>query len=153
MLEQFSIWAVHIISAFLLTSSLLSFSAKRGARPIEISYSLPAEQLSLHEPVVMTFSVRNATPADVHLDLGQDRKGGFLLSVTRPDGVKIELQPYSRDGISLAGRVSVGPGQSFTQNIVLNEWYDFQTPGRYLLEARLAEPISITDGSGSLADS
>jgi hypothetical protein len=109
-----------------------------------IKYSLPTHRLVLHEPVVLEFSVKNETNTRVVLNLGQDRKGGYEFSVTPPGGEKLRLRRYAHAGIARVGRLSIEPGLIFSQRLILNEWYDFATPGRYDLEGRLVEPIEGT---------
>lgn len=114
---------------------------------VKISYSLPRSQ-GLHQPVVVTFQIKNDTTQVVGLDLGRNRKGGFLLTVTNPDGTAQQLPRYEREGISQRGTLSVQPGTSFSQRLVVNEWLnDFKTPGKYTIEARLANPIMVGESS------
>jgi hypothetical protein len=114
------------------------------SKAVSVSYSLPTTQLSLHEPIVIAVQINNETTQGVSLDLGQDKKGGFLFTVTSPDGTTLQLPQYSREGISQYGNVSVQPGESFSQRLILNEWYNhFNVPGKYILGARLTTPIVI----------
>lgn len=111
---------------------------------VVIKYSLPTHRLVLHEPVVLEFSVKNETNTAIVLNLGQDRKAGYEFSVDPPGGEKLKLRRYRHSGIARVGRLSIEPGQAFSQRLILNEWYDFPTPGRYGLEGRLVEPIEGT---------
>lgn len=132
---------------FLLASYAVTEGASRpqdaAKTDFSISYSLPATELSLHEPILINFKITNETTQVVSLDLGQDRKGAFLFTVTSPDGTTIRLPQYRHNGIAQYGNVSVRPGESFSQPLLLNEWYDnFNTPGKYILDARLTTPIA-----------
>jgi hypothetical protein len=105
---------------------------------------LPPTPLSLHEPIIINFQIKNEGRQVVSLDLGQDTKGGFLFTVTSPDGTALHLPQYRHEGISQYGSVSVQPGESFSQTLILNEWHDdFKIPGKYKLEARLTTPILV----------
>ncbi len=107
---------------------------------VSVSYSLPTAQVSLHEPIVINFQVDNETARVIGLDLGQDRKGEFVFTVTSPEGATLHLPQYRHNGISQYGTVSVQPGESFSQSLLLNEWYDnFNVPGKYVLGARLTK--------------
>src|SRR6266849_3631434 len=66
---------------------------------INVSYSFPT-QLTVRAPVVVTFRINNKSTQVVSLDLGQDRKGGFLFTVTHPDGTILKLPEYKHEGIS-----------------------------------------------------
>lgn len=125
----------------------------QAASGVSISYSFPQQQLSLNQPVVVTFMARNESSRPIKLDLGQDRKGGYSFTVTQPDGVRLRLSQYSREGISELSILSLQPSQSFSQRLILNEWYDFKIPGRYQLEGRLIEPILFADGTTANRDS
>jgi hypothetical protein len=140
---------------FALAFSLISFAASAGevqvqnAGPpsktgVSISYLFPPTQLSLHEPIVINFQIKNETAEVVSLDLGQDRKGEFLFSVTSPDGTILHLPKLRHEGLSQYGSVSVQPGGTFALRLLLNEFYDkFNMPGKYKLEARLTTPIVV----------
>jgi hypothetical protein len=118
------------------------------AQDVTTSYSLPSQKITLHQPVIVTFKVINATGTPVSLDLGYDRKGGFAFSLTGPDGVKLELPVYGiREGLSLIGTVSIQPRGTYAQTLILNEWYNFAIPGEYKLEGRLTNPILVNNGS------
>jgi hypothetical protein len=126
----------------------MNANANREAAPqVKISYVLPQEQLSLHQPILVTFSVNNESLRPIKLDLGQNRKGGFAFELVQPDGTRIRLPQYSIDGMSELGTVSLRSGQHFSEQLVLNEWYQFKKPGTYRLEARLRQPILFQDGS------
>src|SRR5262245_54380473 len=88
----------------------------------------------LFEPVYATFSVQNNTNTPLQFDLGLNAKDVFAFSVTSPDGrvhQTCKLQ-YDPDGaLGTVGFVSVAPGQTYSQRLLLNEWYDFPSPGTY----------------------
>ena len=102
---------------------------------------MQTHQLTLHEPVILVFSVKNNSSQMISLDLGQDRKGGFSFSITRPDGSKLNLPRYLREGLAAPGSVTVGAGESYSEDILLNEWYDFSIAGNYVVEGRLSQPV------------
>jgi len=118
-----------------------------------ISYSTPTHQLTLHEPVIITFRVVNRTGLPINLDLGQDRKWGFLIAVTKPDGVKLDFPVIVHEGIAIPGDVSIKADETFAQDLLINEWYTFPLPGKYEIEVRLSKPINLNNGSGYETDS
>lgn len=134
------------IAACLLTVGIAAVYMRGGwvthaAEKVNVSYSLESDQLTLHEPVVLNFTVENGFTQPVKLDLGQDRKGGFLVTVTRPDGEEVQVPRFSREGVARLGNLSIEPGQTYSQRLLLNEWFNFSTPGRYGIEVRLADPV------------
>ena len=145
---------IVLVSARLGATALPSSGQGGGTPPaiagVTISYSFPSQHLTLHEPVILTFKISNGTPQPIRLDLGLDRKGGFSFTVTRPDGARVQVPAFYRTGLSRVGRVSVQSGESYSQDLLLNELYDFSMPGRYVLEGVLTNPISI--GSGPVSE-
>lgn len=122
-----------------------SSPAKEGAAQmsdeVTVSYSLAETRFSLNEPLILDFAVRNGSGQPVKLVLGQDRKEAFRFAITRPDGKRIELPPLTREGFSVVGEVQIAPQQTYTQRLLLNEWFDFSSPGQYVIEARLGDPV------------
>lgn len=111
-----------------------------------ISYSPAEAELSLHEPVIIYFTVSNNLAESIELDLGHNRKANFLLTVIRPNGSKTDLPRLSRMGLGRVGEMSLKPSETYQQRLLLNEWSDFDEPGRYGLVLRLAEPIRTQRG-------
>jgi hypothetical protein len=146
---------VGLVVIALSISSSASTQTSSGISPtsVAISYSLPAHQLTLHQPVIVKFHVNNGASQPISLDLGQDRKASFSFTVAPPNGVKLELAKAVKEGAALSGKVLLAPGDSYNQNLVLNEWYDFPVPGKYQLSGYLTQPIVMDDGSGYQKDS
>jgi hypothetical protein len=116
---------------------MLSFEV--AARPvqdlvlvrIEVEHGSPV----LHEPVFATFVVQNTQPERLEFDLGANSKTTFSFSITEPDGRTVKIPPFKTpDGVSAIGRVALENGLTYTQKILLNEWYDFTSVGRYSIE-------------------
>ena len=62
--------------------------------------------------------------------------GAGLYEPVSPEGVvhpPSKLQ-YDPDVVGLIGFVSVAPGETYSQRLLLNEWYDFSTPGTYTVQ-------------------
>jgi len=120
---------------------------------VKISYSLADAEFSLHQPIILNFVIKNGLTQPINLDLGQDRKEGFLFVVTLPNGKKIQLPQLRRDGISRIGKLSLEPQQTYTQRLLLNEWIEFNSSGKHEIEVRLANPIQTDDGKVVASDS
>ena len=118
---------------------------------VRFSYVLP-QTLTLHEPVCLVSTISNETSETAQIDLGQDRKGAYVLAVTQPNGVKIDLPQHSHEGISRLATFALEPSQSYTQTLVLNEWYAFDVPGRYQVQVRLTRPALLGASSTPVAD-
>jgi hypothetical protein len=120
--------------------------AKGIAKEVNLSFSTPDLQPTLGEPVILNFSVENDLNMPVRIDLGQDRKEAFLLTITQPGGTKVQLPQRRQEGISLLGTLALEPKQIYTQKLLLNEWYEFTTSGKYEVEVRLANPVQGAGG-------
>lgn len=121
------------------------------AGEVVFSYSPHTQQRTLREPVFFALSVRNSLDVPVKFDLGQDRKGGFRVVVVRPDGAKVQLPKWRREGIAVIGKLSLDAGQEFTQKFLLNEWFDFAEPGRYEVEVSLTTPVMAGEDGRAVA--
>lgn len=145
----------RFFSTFISTTVLLlppSFETRlQASGGVRFSYSLP-QTLTLHEPVRLVSTISNESSEPARLDLGQDRKGGYVLVLTLPNGVKIDLPQHSREGIARLGTLALEPGQTYSQTLLLNEWYSFETPGRYQLQIRASRPALVGASSTPVAD-
>lgn len=118
---------------------------------VQLSYSAP-QRLGLHEPAVLIVEIKNGTAHPIQVDLGQDRKGGYLFEVIPPGGTRVELPRFSREGISQIGIVTVQAHSQFSQELILNEWYAFPKLGIYEFHARLVNPIMLGTGASSFVE-
>lgn len=111
------------------------------------SFSLVSPTVSLHEPVLVNFSLRNTSSKSVVADLGHNRNTLFSFSVTDPSGRRLFCPPRRQEGFGRAGDVSVQPGDSLSQTLIVDHWYTFATPGTYVLEPALTGTVTASDGS------
>lgn len=103
------------------------------------SLTLAKTQFTRHEPILLKLVITNSSAEPLPVSLGYDREGAFLFTVRRPDGSVIELpRKQVREGLSLVGKFTLAAGQSHTQQLILNEWYDFPEVGVYEIAASLA---------------
>jgi hypothetical protein len=128
---------------------MLSFEV--AARPvqdlvlvrIEVEHGSPV----LHEPVFATFVVQNTQPERLEFDLGANSKTTFAFSITAPDGRTVKIPPFKTpDGVSAIGRKALENGLTYTQKILLNEWYDFTSVGRYSIELQTSAVFRTSRG-------
>jgi hypothetical protein len=133
-----------VILSSVPTLSAQQDSSQRSLKSsLNISYSLRDPNVPLHVPVIVVLRILNDSTQTIDINLGQDRKGAFSFSITRPDGTKSTFPPFIREGISVPGLVKIEAGKSYTQDLLLNEWYDFPMPGTYELEGSLSNPIEV----------
>lgn len=116
------------------------------ANDVQIFFSLVDSQIVLNQPVLLKFVLLNGLGQTVRLDLGQNFKENFLFTLVFPDGKRSHLRQLTRDGFSIKGIVTVEPQKVYSQELLLNEWGEFNMVGDYVLEGRLKTPIETTDG-------
>ncbi len=118
---------------------------------VDISYVLQNQPHSLHEPVVLTLKVSNGLPHAIVLDLGQNRENGFAFRLLRPDGTTVDSPSFTRNGISAIGTIVLRSGESLSQELLLNDRFQFNIPGKYQVVGHLAQEI--TDEKGNTVGS
>ena len=137
--------------ALAITSIVLLGAPVLLASDAAISYSLHAQQLTLHQPVILTFKV-SAASRPIKVDLGQGRKGGFSFTLTGPDGVTLKSPAFVREGVSEVGTIDLQPGESYSQDLLLNERFNFAGPGKYAVEGHLLRPIVVGNAAAGETD-
>jgi hypothetical protein len=117
---------------------------------VEGGFSLPSSSVTLHEPVFVDFTLRNVEGGSLRVDLGPDLKDHFEFSIVEPaDLVRGALRypkNHGADRASRLGDLSLGPGKAFSHRLLLDEWWHFEAPGDYVVEALLADSIRTSDG-------
>jgi hypothetical protein len=105
--------------------------------------------LVLHEPLDVVLTIHNAGPEAAVIDLGADRKSGITVKMQLPDGTeKVGRIPVHGD-VSRIGRITLKPGQSYSQDLIINEWTEFGVPGLYRIAVLFDNPIIMPDGTTS----
>jgi hypothetical protein len=142
-------WCVVLLaSGVALCSASVGRSAP--AAGVTILFTIPESKVSLHEPVYIQFSIHNGLSEDVRFDMGLDGKHNFEFSVKKPDGSLVRIPPHPYPSSVLgnpAERAPLAPGKTFTKTMLLNEWYQFPEPGRYVVEARLGGQVQTASGT------
>lgn len=140
--SSFSRW----VGVFLLSIVVDVSGTHQVTDRIVVSY-VAAPKFTLHEPVVVQFSIKNRLNEPISLDLGHNRKTSFLITVLKPNGSIVRVPELSSEGLGAIGRISLDPMQQYSQRLLLNEWYDFSEPGTYMVDINLAAPIQANGGS------
>lgn len=113
---------------------------------ITVSFYLVNSEVEVRGPVIIDFVVKNNTSETAKIDLGEDREAGFDFALILPEGKRILLSRRPTEGISRRGDVSIGPQQTYSQRLIVNEWFRFSIPGKYVLEAKLENPVETEGG-------
>ncbi len=109
------------------------------------SYSVD-ESLTLHEPVVVTFTVENNFWEPVVLDLGRDRAEHFRLAVKR-GAVGPRQQTPSVGGVAAPASVVLAPGERHVQSLILDDQLVFEQPGVVEVDIWLERPMRTQTGT------
>jgi uncharacterized glyoxalase superfamily protein PhnB len=121
-------------------------SSEKAQSLVAITYKGPAN-LTLHEPIIVQFSIENGSPESVRLDLGLDRKENFIVEIGQPDGVRVQARQLPMHaGLNRRGKVSVAPGDRYQQKLVLNNLSSFDQTGTYQVTIRLRTPVLDENG-------
>lgn len=144
-MRQHQLRLVELAVALMLASLMVAYSMDNAAKQVMVSYEV-SSPITLHEPVIVQFSVNNGLDEEIEFDLGHNRKTNFLIWIAKPDGSVVKVPPRPAEDVGAIGRVSVGPRQTFSQRLLLNEWYDFRKPGDYQIDIRLNAPIRTNSG-------
>lgn len=106
----------------------------------QYSLTLAKTKFSQHEPILLTLAITNSSYEPMPVSLGYNREGGFIFTVKRPDGSVKEIpRKISKETLTLLANFNVEAQKSYTQQLILNEWYDFNNPGVYEISASLVK--------------
>jgi len=137
----------------LLLASVISLTlainqiTKTAAKQLDIaSFSIDSAKVTLNEPVLINFIVRNTQSEPIKFDLGMERKESFRVTLTLPDRTRTEPRQQVISGFAQGGGITVPPGEIFTQQVLINEWYEFPVPGVYTVKIEMTTPILSQSG-------
>jgi hypothetical protein len=120
---------------------------------LAVSYSPASYDFSLNEPIIIKFSVTNSISQAINFDLGHNSRDGFKFTLTKPDGTKLTNVPRMiGEGLSWNGKHRLFPQQTYAQNLVLNEWFNFSKPGTYRIDAKLESPIQVGESGTVISE-
>ncbi|HTU45090.1 MAG TPA: hypothetical protein VMF91_08515 [Bryobacteraceae bacterium] len=108
-----------------------------GSEGLSIEYKLVSTNVSLHEPILMRVMIFNHLNSATRINLGQDRRQAFELSIDKPDGKTVLSNLPLHEGASRSWVVGIEPGDTYMETLVLNEWYPFAEVGTYQIRVRL----------------
>jgi hypothetical protein len=117
-------------------SPIVMAGITNSVEKIGISASSSKPVFGLNEPIFADLSVSNRTAETVTLDLGRDKVANIELTIQDPTGAFI-ARTLNAAGIGLSGEVSLPPKETFTEKLLLNEWYAFPASATYRVTATL----------------
>ena len=105
----------------------------RAATSVTISYAVTNSHLTLKEPVFLSVTFDNPLDEGITVDASPEH---FRVKITRPDGTAQAPEPESPGISPVRMRQSIQQRGSFTEVLLLNKWFVFDIPGRYLLDIK-----------------
>jgi len=125
----------------LLVMSSRMVLAATATKYVNASYKL-VSPITLHEPVAIDVLITNIVSDEITCDFGFDGNGAFNFSVLTPDW-KIMLPERLREEIGEGGVRHLKPGDQYSKRILLNHWFQFESPGAYRISVAMELPIII----------
>ena len=90
------------------------------------------------QPIVMRLMLENKSFESAVVDLGYDREGALEFKLKRGEGDWIELpRRQIREGLARVGKLTIAPQESYSQQIILDDWYKFTEPGKYVVSLKI----------------
>jgi hypothetical protein len=103
--------------------------------------------VTLREPVQVQFSVRNDLDVPITFDLGWQQEERLIIDISRPAGPRLQGLKVSPSGAGRLGTIALRPHTMYSNNLILNEWYDFDRPGRYVVSIWVFTQVHDADGT------
>lgn len=113
-----------------------------AAADFEVRAINAVSKFALHEPVLVELSLRNASSGPAQSPLGGDGMENYTAAVTRPGGERREGLRWRHEGPAELSRALLPAGAMFTYTLLLNEWDDFDVPGRYFVSMTFPGAVS-----------
>jgi hypothetical protein len=140
-----------IISLIPLTSS------GQTVLPLRVMLSFDSKDVPLHALLKAHLEITNEDAKHAYVvHLGLDNEGAFTLTVKRLDRTIAIFRRQSTPGLHTTGRERIQPGSTYTQELILNRWYDFPASGTYdvnlAMDAKVTGNSSAVDSSPALQD-
>jgi hypothetical protein len=131
----------HLLLFVFLATGLvrlaISGQASDSRNGLAIEYKLLSTSATLHEPILLRVTISNYRDNVARVNLGQDRRQAFELSIGKPDGKVVTLSLDLHEGASRLPVVEIAPGDSYTETLVLDQWFLFPEVGNYRIKVHL----------------
>jgi len=111
---------------------------------VQVHFEVRDGVITLHEPVVLLFRVHNASAEEAVLNLGVAKTQFFHFSLITPQGTTLQNEPPYTEGFYPSGKVVVPAGGDYEQVLVLNQWFQLDSAGKYSLRAQMNGAASIS---------
>lgn len=143
--------SLRLSIAILLSCWCVALGGAQQEGQVSFNLSVASMSFSEHEPIVLEMNILNGLPRVIYLDLGQDREENVEITATLPDGKMVTSRGHTHEGISVIGVVSIQPGGTYSQRLLLNKWFDLSSKGKYLIGVNLVKSPAL-QGSSETVD-
>ena len=118
-----------------------------GARLQATARVIPKEsEVTLNQPVDLLLAIFNGEPQTATIDLGDDRKSKITIGVGYPSGAQTEKNITTHEGAVRGGLITLRPGETYHQHLILEDWVTLQQTGTYRIEVKLDSSIRLESG-------
>lgn len=132
---------VALASSFAWASSPVE---EQSPVQVSVSFSLAAPVVTLREPVLVRCRIRNGLSQTVLVDFGDSIESAFSFRIVDPSERSWDISPPLSSGIAPVPRWQLSPGESRSEELLLDKWYRFDQPGSYEIEPAVAVAVSTT---------
>jgi hypothetical protein len=150
---MFSLQYSRVFKSILLLSTTFAIMPTcigQATIPLRVTFTLDNEQVPLHDLVKVSVKITNDDMEHTYtVDLGADRERAFTLTIKKPDGTTSQFIKSPSEGLHRIGKIAIEPKATYTQDLTLNQWFDFSAPGNYHIILSLDAQVN-SDSSGSL---
>jgi hypothetical protein len=109
-----------------------------GQTPAAIAFSLEKPTVTVGEPVLLRLDAKNSSSSPLVVDFGLNREQNILITIIDPAGKQHEKpEPSVKEGLKSFGWMRLGAGEGYSDTLILNEWFEFKSVGRYMINIRL----------------
>ena len=132
---------VALASSFAWASSPVE---EQSPVQVSVSFSLAAPVVTLREPVLVRCRIRNGLSQTVLVDFGDSIESAFSFRIVDPSERSWDISPPLSSGIAPVPRWQLSPGESRSEELLLDKWYRFDQPGSYEIEPAVAVAVTTT---------
>lgn len=117
---------------------------KEPVGEVRARFVLASAEVTIGEPVVLSFSVRNESNEPLTIVMGAQGRQYFEFNLTLPDGRRISNSSFTATDVVTfgTGTITVAPAGDYTKELVMNQWFSFGAIGTYFISSKLTTTVN-----------
>ena len=115
--------------------------------PLVVTAAPWQPEMTAGGPIAITIRMQNQSTAELSVNLGEDEKEGIQILATSDTGQRYAGTWKQKEGMSLIGRVKIGPASAAERVLILEDWNISLPPGRYNVLISFKYKISLSTGA------